>query len=92
MILFYSNLAGMFCPHGVQIFTQLQVRKVPLQYILKRYTRDAKANTSFDRHDRRFVGVDGETKANRMMELLPDWCALQQASIMSSEVMGQNDY
>jgi hypothetical protein len=27
-----------------------------------------------------------------MMELLPDWCALQQASIMSSEVMGKNDY
>jgi hypothetical protein len=38
------------------------------------------------------LGVDGETKANRMMELLPDWCALQQASIMSSEVMGKNDY
>jgi hypothetical protein len=83
------DFVGMFCPHLVQIFTQLQVRKVPSRYIPKRYTRDARTNTSFDRHYRRFVGGDGETKANRMIELLPDWCALQQASIMSSEVMGK---
>jgi hypothetical protein len=81
------DFVGMFCPHLVQIFTQLQVRKVPSRYIPKRYTRDTRTNTSFDRPDRRFVGEDGETKANRMIELLPDWCALQQASIMSSEVM-----
>jgi hypothetical protein len=77
----------MFCPHLVQVLTHLQVSKVPSRYIPKRYTRDAREDTSFDRHDRNFVGVDGQTKASRVMELLPDWCALQQASIMSSEVI-----
>ena len=52
----------------------------------KRYTRNAREATPFDRHDKVYVGPSGDTKASRMLELLPDWCALQQKSVMSSEV------
>ncbi|CAL4969684.1 unnamed protein product [Urochloa decumbens] len=80
---------GMFCPHLVCVLTNLQVEHIPSKYIPKRYTREAKVATAFDRHDRMFSGPSGETKASRMLELLPDWCALQQSSVMSSEAVSK---
>ena len=76
----------MFCPHLLCVLTNLQVAHIPSRYIPKRYTRNAREATPFDRHDKVYVGPSGDTKASRMLELLPDWCALQQKSVMSSEV------
>ena len=82
----------MFCPHLVCILTNQQVDHVPSKYIPKRYTRDARVPTSFDRHDRMFSGPLGDTKASRMLELLPDWFELQQASVMSIQVMIKKEH
>ncbi|CAO2144062.1 unnamed protein product [Urochloa humidicola] len=80
---------GMFCPLVVCVLTNLQVEHIPSKYIPKRYTRNARVATAFDRHDRMLSGPTGETKASRMLELLPDWCALQQSSVMSSEAVSK---
>ncbi|CAL5082383.1 unnamed protein product [Urochloa decumbens] len=80
---------GMFCPHLVCVLTNLQVEHVPSKYIPKRYTREARVDTAFDRHDRMFSRPSGETKASQMLELLPDWCALQRSSVMSSEAVSK---
>jgi hypothetical protein len=76
----------MFCPHLVAVFINLQVMYIPSRYIPKRYTRNARVNVTFDRHDTKFIGPDGSTKASRMLELLPHWSALQQETVMSAEV------
>ncbi|CAN6217099.1 unnamed protein product [Urochloa humidicola] len=82
---------GMFCPHVVCVLTNLQVEHIPSKYIPKRYTRNARVATAFDRHDHMLSGPTGETKASWMLELLPDWCALQQSSVMSSEVINDKE-
>ncbi|KAG2649634.1 hypothetical protein PVAP13_1NG122519 [Panicum virgatum] len=76
---------GMFCPHLLCVLTNLQMAHIPSRYIPKRYTRNAREDTIFDRHDKVYVGTDGDTTASRMLELIPDWCALQRKAIMSSE-------
>ncbi|KAG2606332.1 hypothetical protein PVAP13_4NG226311 [Panicum virgatum] len=81
---------GMFCPHLLCVLTNLQVAHIPSRYIPKRYRRNAREATPFDRHDKVYVGPSGDTKASRMLELLLDWCALQQKSVMSSEVRKKN--
>jgi hypothetical protein len=76
----------MFCPHLLAVFSNLQVMYIPSRYIPNRYTRNARVNVAFDRHDTKFIGPHGSTKASRMLELLPHWSALQQEAVMSAEV------
>ena len=73
----------MFFPHLIAVFTNQQVGHVLSRYIPKRYTMDLREYTAFDRYDKMFAKLDGDTKASRMIELLPDWCALQRSSVMS---------
>jgi hypothetical protein len=51
----------LFCPHLVRTFSHLSVDRIASKYILKCYTRDHCMGTTFDRHDKMFLGPDGET-------------------------------
>ena len=52
--------------------THLTMERVPSKYILKRYTRDATTDAGFNRHDKMFVGPDGDTKKHRATAILGD--------------------
>ena len=52
--------------------THLTMERVPSKYILKRYTRDAATDAGFNRHDKMFVGPDGDTKKHRATAILGD--------------------
>jgi hypothetical protein len=43
--------------------------------------------TTFDRHDKMFIGLDGETTAQRTRSILSDLFKLQRSAIMSTTVM-----
>jgi hypothetical protein len=58
-------LAGLFCVHLLRAFMQLQVDKIHMRYIPKRYTRFARKDLEFDRSDLRHVGEDGNTQSGR---------------------------
>ena len=45
--------------------------------------------TDFDRHDKPFIGPDGDTKARCMRSLLSDLFKLQRSTIMSAEAWGK---
>jgi hypothetical protein len=60
----------MFCSHLVKAFTHLQIRKVPSQYILKRYTRNARHQLMWDRNDIVTVGPDCTTEQFRTLKLV----------------------
>jgi len=62
---------GLFCMHIIRAFTQLQVRKIPEKYILKRYTRDAREEVMWDRHDGVRIGAQASKEQCRMSKLLP---------------------
>jgi hypothetical protein len=57
------------------------------RYIIKRYTRDHCMETTFDKHDKMFIGLDGETTAQRTTSILSDLFKLQRSAIMSTTVM-----
>jgi len=42
--------------HIIRAFTHLQVRKIPKKYIRKRYTRSARQEVTWDRHDGVLIG------------------------------------
>jgi hypothetical protein len=54
----------------VKAFTHLQIRKVPSQYILKRYTRNARHQLMWDRNDIVTVGPDCTTEQFRTSKLV----------------------
>ncbi|XP_039816252.1 protein FAR1-RELATED SEQUENCE 5 isoform X8 [Panicum virgatum] len=62
---------GLFCMHIIRAFTQLQVRKIPEKYILKRYTRDAREEVMWDRHDGVRIGAQASKEQCRTSKLLP---------------------
>jgi len=57
--------------HIIRAFTHLQVRRIPERYILKRYTRDAKEEVTWDRHDGVRIGAQASKEQCRMSKLLP---------------------
>jgi hypothetical protein len=63
-------LAGLFCVHLLRAFMQLQVDKIHLRYIPKRYTGFARKDLEFDRCDLRQVGEDGNTQSYRTTLLI----------------------
>ena len=47
----FVSAAGLFCLHLCKSLDHLQVERIPEKYILKRYTKNAKSNQTFDRRD-----------------------------------------
>lgn len=56
---FLNGRAGMFCTHLHLAFVHVQLEKIPVAYILKRYTKKAKSDMPFDRRDRDSTSPDG---------------------------------
>jgi hypothetical protein len=61
---------GLFCVHLFRAFMQLQVDKIHVCYIPKRYTRFARKDLEFDRCDLRLVGEDDNTHSYRTKLLI----------------------
>jgi hypothetical protein len=57
--------------HVIRAFTHLQVKKIPEKYILRRYTRDARQEVPWDRHDGVRIGLTAGREQTRMSSLLP---------------------
>jgi hypothetical protein len=58
-------LAGLFFVHLLRAFMQLQVDKIHVHYIPKRYTRFARKDLEFEWCGLRLVGEDGNTQSCR---------------------------
>src|SRR6187399_3176318 len=56
-----SFAAGLFCVHIICMLDQLRVDKIPKEYILKRYTRNACQSPTFDRRDYEQTAPDGSS-------------------------------
>src|SRR6187401_3006347 len=56
-----SFAAVLFCVHIICMLDQLRVDKIPEEYILKRYTRNASQNPTFDRRDYEQTAPDGSS-------------------------------
>ena len=52
-------LAGLFCVHVLCMLSHLRVLNIPEVYIMKRYTRNARSNATFDRRDYEQTRPDG---------------------------------
>ena len=51
--------AGLFCVHVLCMLSHLRVLKIPEVYIMKRYTRNARSDATFDRRDYEQTTPDG---------------------------------
>ena len=65
-----ANISGLLCVHLLRSFIQIQVEKIPESYILRRYTKFARQDLEFDRHDKVLEGEDGNTRMYRSKMLL----------------------
>ncbi|WVZ96654.1 hypothetical protein U9M48_042264 [Paspalum notatum var. saurae] len=61
---FWIN-AWLLCVHLIKAFTHLQIERIPKEYVMKRYTTNAKVDVLFHRDDRKMQGKDGETALGR---------------------------
>jgi hypothetical protein len=80
-------VTGLFCAHIVRVFAHIGLEKIPSRYVLKRFTRYATEETSFDRHDMVYAGPGGDTKARRTKSILTDLFKLQRSAVMSEQAM-----
>jgi len=69
--------------HIIRAFTHLQVRKIPEKYIRKRYTRSARQEVTWDRHDGVLIGPAASQEQTRMSSLLPKLMKLGRAGSRS---------
>jgi hypothetical protein len=67
----------------VKAFTQLQIKKIPSKYILKRYSRDARSIVGWDRNDIVRGGRDGSEEETRFVKLVPLMMGLARAGSKS---------
>ncbi|XP_066320195.1 protein FAR1-RELATED SEQUENCE 5-like [Miscanthus floridulus] len=74
---------GLFCMHIIRAFTHLQVKKIPEKYIQKRYTRSARQEVTWDRHDGVLIGPAASQEHTRMSSLLPKLMKLGRAGSRS---------
>jgi hypothetical protein len=79
----FKKLAGLFCMHIIRAFTHLQVRNIPEKYIRKRYTRSARQEVPWDRHDGVRIGPAASQEQTRMSSLLPKLMKLGRAGSRS---------
>src|SRR3989337_74435 len=61
---FITN-ACMFCLHIMNILDYLRADKFPDKYILKRYTKTAKSQPTFDTRDYNTIASDGSSKLSK---------------------------
>ncbi|KAK3153632.1 hypothetical protein QOZ80_2BG0178640 [Eleusine coracana subsp. coracana] len=78
---------GLFCCHLICAFTHLCVERVPSKYIMKRYTKTPFVDTAFDRHDKVFMGPDGDTKARCTASIMADLFKLQRSAVMPGQAL-----
>jgi hypothetical protein len=69
--------------HVIRAFTHLQVKKIAEKYILRWYTRDARQEVPWDRHDGVRIGPIASRKQTRMSSLLPKLMKLGRAGSRS---------
>ena len=69
--------------HIIRAFTHLQARKIPEKYIQKRYTRSARQEVTWDRHDGVLIGPAASQEQTRMSSLLPKLMKLGRAGSRS---------
>ncbi|CAN6363508.1 unnamed protein product [Urochloa humidicola] len=62
---------GLFCTHMIRVFMHLQVCRIPEEYILKRYTRNAREEVPWDRHDAVRIRPEASKEQTRLSKLLP---------------------
>ena len=60
----------MFCLHIMNILDYLKLDKFPNMYILKRYTKTAKSQPTFDRRDYNTTASDGSSRLSKQDILL----------------------
>ncbi|CAL4981349.1 unnamed protein product [Urochloa decumbens] len=60
---------GLFCVHLLRAFIRIQLKQIPGEYILRRYTKYAQQELAFERNDRQLIGADGITQMKRMKGL-----------------------
>ena len=53
--------AGLFCVHVLCMLSHLRVLNIPEVYIMKRYTRNARSDATFDRRDYEQTTPDGSS-------------------------------
>ena len=78
-----SYHVGLFCVHLLQTFIHIQVDKIPVKYIFKRYTKFARNELAFSREDK-LSGADGNTTSYRTKLLLTKSTKVVQAGTMSN--------
>jgi lipopolysaccharide biosynthesis regulator YciM len=71
----------------VRAFSHLLVDRIASRYILKRYTRDYCIETTFDRYEKMFLGLDEDTTTQQARSILSYLFKLQRSAIMSTTAM-----
>ncbi|KAF8699463.1 hypothetical protein HU200_034687 [Digitaria exilis] len=74
---------GLLCVHLLRAFIHIQLEKIPEQYILRRYTKNARQELEFDTHDKLPTGKDGVTKICRLKRLTSKAMAAARSGVMS---------
>lgn len=77
--------------HLIRTFTHLQVRKIPEKYILKRYTKDARQEVEWDRHDGVQIGTQAGQEQTRLSKLLPKLMKLGRAGSKSNHAFDETN-
>ena len=79
-----SYHVDLFCVHLLRTFIHIQVDKIPVKYIFKRYTKFARNELAFSREDKLLTGADGNTTSYRTKLLLTKSTKVVQAGTMSN--------
>jgi hypothetical protein len=69
--------------HIIRVFTHLHVWRILEKYVLKRYTRDAREEVAWDRHDGVRIGGRASKEQNQISKLLPKLMRLGRAGSRS---------
>ncbi|RLM73109.1 uncharacterized protein C2845_PM15G06930 [Panicum miliaceum] len=91
LIATFLTCARLFCMHIIRVFTHLQVRKIPQKYILKRYTRSAREEVAWDRHDDVRIGAQASKEQTWMSKLLPKLMRLGRVGSRSDRAFEEID-
>lgn len=80
----YNCIAELFCVHVIRVFMQLNIEKIPANYILRRYSRNPQKLVPFDRNDLLLTGADGATLSLRTTNLLTEAMWVVHAAALSA--------
>ncbi|KAM0870452.1 hypothetical protein ACQ4PT_039998 [Festuca glaucescens] len=75
---------GLLCPHLIIVLINEQIQKIPSQYVLRRYSRNAHIDLPYDRNDTVQTGPDGSSLSCRNSDLLSEAFATVQAGRRST--------